>query len=67
MPAATIMHLFLPKRSAVQPEERPPMAVPAVYVEAIAPIQVSICANFSSSSAYLSRRGCQVRSQTCTC
>lgn len=35
--ADAIMHLFLPNRSAIHPEESPPIAVPAVYVDAIAP------------------------------
>lgn len=35
--ADPIMHLFLPNRSAIHPEESPPIAVPAVYVDAIAP------------------------------
>jgi len=37
MAADTIMHRFRPNLSAVHPEKRPPIAVPAVYVEAIAP------------------------------
>lgn len=34
------MHLFLPNRSAIHPEESPPIAVPAVYVDAIVPESV---------------------------
>jgi hypothetical protein len=35
--AATIMVFLRPNFTADQPENKPPMAVPAVYVEATAP------------------------------